>query len=49
MWAGIVDTAQLAATGIGEGLVRVSTGIEDTADLLADFTRALDAVTGRTA
>ncbi|WFE56007.1 PLP-dependent aspartate aminotransferase family protein [Micromonospora sp. WMMD712] len=47
MWAGIVDTAQLAATGIGEGLVRVSTGIEDTADLLADFTRALDAVAAR--
>lgn len=47
MWAGIVDAEQLAGTGIGEGLVRVSTGIEDTADLLADFTRALDAVAGR--
>ncbi|WP_229403449.1 trans-sulfuration enzyme family protein [Micromonospora okii] len=46
MWAGIVDAEQLAGTGIGEGLVRVSVGIEDTPDLLADFTRALDAVAG---
>ncbi|WP_320068505.1 aminotransferase class I/II-fold pyridoxal phosphate-dependent enzyme [Micromonospora sp. RTGN7] len=44
MWAGIVDAAQLAETGIGEGLVRVSTGIEDTADLLADFTHALNTI-----
>ncbi|MEU6077216.1 PLP-dependent aspartate aminotransferase family protein [Micromonospora sp. NPDC047074] len=43
MWAGIVDAEQLAATGIGEGLVRVSTGIEDTADLVGDFLAALDA------
>lgn len=43
MWAGIVDAEQLAATGIGEGLVRVSTGIEDTEDLVADFLAALDA------
>ncbi|WP_433341734.1 trans-sulfuration enzyme family protein [Micromonospora sp. CA-111912] len=47
MWAGIVDADQLAATGIGEGLVRVSTGIEETPDLLADFTRALDIVAGQ--
>ncbi|MGN9768563.1 trans-sulfuration enzyme family protein [Micromonospora sp. SD12] len=43
MWAGIVDAEQLAAAGIAEGLVRVSTGIEDTADLVADFLAALDA------
>ncbi|MGC5330267.1 trans-sulfuration enzyme family protein [Micromonospora sp. DT62] len=43
MWAGIVDAEQLAATGIGEGLVRVSTGIEDTEDLVADFLATLDA------
>lgn len=43
MWAGIVDAEQLATTGIGEGLVRVSTGIEDTKDLVADFLAALDA------
>ncbi|TYB35420.1 hypothetical protein FXF50_23600 [Micromonospora sp. AP08] len=44
MWAGIVDAAQLAAAGIGDGLVRVSTGIEDTADLVDDFLAALDRV-----
>ncbi|MDG4801916.1 aminotransferase class I/II-fold pyridoxal phosphate-dependent enzyme [Micromonospora sp. WMMD980] len=41
MWAGIVDAEQLAAAGIGAGLVRVSTGIEDTDDLVADFLAAL--------
>ncbi|SBT43213.1 trans-sulfuration enzyme family protein [Micromonospora auratinigra] len=46
MWAGIVDAAQLAASGIGDGLVRVSTGIEDTADLVADFLAALDKAVG---
>jgi O-acetylhomoserine (thiol)-lyase len=29
--------------GIAESLIRVSVGIEDTADLLADFGGALDA------
>ncbi|WP_306459012.1 PLP-dependent transferase [Micromonospora purpureochromogenes] len=42
MWAGIVDADQLAASGISDGLVRVSTGIEDTADLVDDFLAALD-------
>ncbi|WP_432898204.1 PLP-dependent transferase [Micromonospora matsumotoense] len=46
MWAGIVDADQLADAGIGEGLVRVSTGIEEIPDLVADFTRALDLVAG---
>ncbi len=32
-----------AALGISDGLVRVSMGIEDTKDLLADFEQALDA------
>ncbi len=32
-----------ASMGIGESLIRVSVGIEDTADLLADFKNALDA------
>ncbi|WP_433550420.1 trans-sulfuration enzyme family protein [Micromonospora zamorensis] len=45
MWAGIVDPEQLAATGIGDGLVRVSTGIEDTADLVDDFLAAADKAT----
>lgn len=33
-----------AAAGIGDGLVRLSCGLEDTADLLADLAQALDAV-----
>jgi cystathionine gamma-synthase len=33
-----------AALGIPEALIRYSTGIEDTADLIADLTQALDAV-----
>ncbi len=35
--------AQRAALGIGDGLVRLSVGIEDVDDLLADILRALDA------
>jgi len=30
-----------AAMGIAEGLIRVSVGLEDEADLIADFDRAL--------
>jgi O-acetylhomoserine (thiol)-lyase len=32
-----------ASMGIADSLVRVSVGIEDEADLLTDFTQALDA------
>jgi methionine-gamma-lyase len=35
---------ELAEAGIGDGLVRVSAGIEDWRDLLADFEQALDTV-----
>lgn len=35
-----------AAAGIGDGLVRLSCGLEDPADLLADVAQALDAVRG---
>ena len=35
---------ELAASGVTDGLVRVSVGIEDWRDLLADFEQALDAV-----
>lgn len=35
--------ARRAEMGIAESLIRVSVGIEDTADLLADFSKALDA------
>ena len=34
----------LEQAGIGDGLVRVSVGIEDWRDLLADFEQALDAI-----
>jgi len=36
--------AQFAEAGITDGLVRVSVGIEDWRDLLADFEQALDAI-----
>jgi cystathionine beta-lyase/cystathionine gamma-synthase len=35
--------AQRAALGIGDGLVRLSVGIEDASDLLADLDQALAA------
>lgn len=38
---------QRRAHGIGEGLVRISAGLEDTDDLLADVRQALDAVNGQ--
>jgi O-succinylhomoserine sulfhydrylase len=37
---------QKAILGITPGLVRVSIGLEDTDDLIADFRAALDAVPG---
>ena len=38
-----LDEAALAAAGIPEGLIRVSVGLEDADDLLADFDQALAA------
>lgn len=38
-----LDEAALAAAGIPQGLIRVSVGLEDAADLLADFDQALSA------
>ena len=38
-----LDAASLAAAGITEGLLRVSVGLEDEADLIADFGQALEA------
>ena len=40
-----LDAAALAAAGIPEGLIRVSVGLEDADDLLADFEQALAAAT----
>jgi len=38
-----LDEASLAAAGIDPGAVRLSVGLEDAADLLADLTQALEA------
>ena len=38
-----LDAGALAAAGITEGLLRVSVGLEDEADLLEDFGQALEA------
>jgi cystathionine beta-lyase/cystathionine gamma-synthase len=35
---------ELEGAGVGEGLVRISVGIEDWRDLARDFTDALDAL-----
>jgi cystathionine gamma-synthase/methionine-gamma-lyase len=37
-----LSEAELEDTGIGEGLVRISVGIEDWRDLLSDFEQALE-------
>jgi O-acetylhomoserine (thiol)-lyase len=42
-----MDAAALAAAGIGEGLVRVSVGLEDPDDLIADLGKALRRVEKR--
>ena len=38
-----LDDAGLADAGIAQGLVRISVGLEDADDLIADMTQALDA------
>ena len=43
-----LDDAELAATGIGPGLLRCSIGLEDIDDLLADFATGLEAARGAT-
>jgi methionine-gamma-lyase len=42
MWSGTVDEEALAAAGVGQGLIRVAAGLEDTDDLVADVLNALD-------
>ncbi len=39
-----MDAAALASAGIGEGMVRLSIGLEDATDLIADLSRALKRV-----
>jgi methionine-gamma-lyase len=43
MWSGYMTAEQLRAKGLGDGLVRISVGIEDEQDLIKDFARALGA------
>jgi cystathionine beta-lyase/cystathionine gamma-synthase len=38
-----LDAAQRATSGLGEGAVRLSIGLEDPQDLCADLARALEA------
>jgi methionine-gamma-lyase len=42
MWRGYMTAEQLRAKGLSDGLVRISVGVEDEPDLIADFARALD-------
>lgn len=42
MWSLQLSPEQRKATGINEGLVRISVGLEDEADMVADFDQALN-------
>lgn len=44
MWAKTLDRDQMERMGIAAGLVRLSIGLEDERDIIADFGRALDLV-----
>ncbi|MCA3179830.1 MAG: aminotransferase class I/II-fold pyridoxal phosphate-dependent enzyme [Burkholderiales bacterium] len=44
MWAGSLDDAGMALSGIEPNLVRLSVGLEHPDDLVADLTRGLDAI-----
>jgi methionine-gamma-lyase len=43
MWGAMLTEQQLSAAGVQPGLVRLSSGLEDAADLIADLDRALHA------
>ena len=42
MWGGDLTPAQRSAMGVSDSLVRVSVGLEDARDLIADFAQALE-------
>jgi cystathionine beta-lyase/cystathionine gamma-synthase len=44
MWAESLNAEQRADMGVNDSLVRISIGLEDEADLLSDFTQALDSI-----
>jgi len=41
MWGGYMTPDERRARGLSDSLVRISVGLEDERDLIADFTRAL--------
>ena len=47
VWDSGMSAQELEESGVTDGLVRVSVGVEDWRDLLADFEQALAAVGGR--
>lgn len=44
MWSLQLDAATRQSTGIGDGLVRISVGLEEETDLIADFSQSLESV-----
>ena len=46
-YLGSIPEAERAALGIGENLIRLSVGIEDTEDLVKDVEQALEAAVGK--
>ncbi len=44
MWSLQLTPEQQRATGISESLVRISVGLEDTQDIIADFEQALSSL-----
>jgi cystathionine beta-lyase/cystathionine gamma-synthase len=40
-WGGTLSEEQMRASGVDPGLVRLSVGLEDPADLIADLEQAL--------
>ncbi|HKP93861.1 MAG TPA: aminotransferase class I/II-fold pyridoxal phosphate-dependent enzyme [Chthoniobacterales bacterium] len=44
MWAESLSSEQRAAMGVDDSLVRISIGLEDERDLIADFAQALDLI-----
>jgi cystathionine beta-lyase/cystathionine gamma-synthase len=41
VWAGTLSEEQMRASGVDPGLIRLSLGLEDPADLIADLDQAL--------
>jgi DNA-binding transcriptional MocR family regulator len=44
VWRGMLSAEQIAASGVPLGLVRLAAGTEDTADLVTDVLKALEAL-----